>query len=141
MCLSLIALFISFHPMKTILLIEDNKDILENMTEYLELEGYNVLVSDNGKRRIELAKEFIPDLIICDVLMPRMNGYEVLQLLYATTMLHGIPFIFSTSNSEKVDRAEALKLGADDYIIKPFELETMLKMAGKWIMSGSIKRI
>ncbi len=125
--------------MKTILLIEDCKDILENLTEYLELEGYNVLISDNGKRGVELARELIPDLIICDVLMPEMDGHEVLHQLLETVKTYEIPFIFSTSNAEKVDRRAALKLGADDYIIKPFELDNLLEMAEKWIKSGSLR--
>ncbi len=123
--------------MKTILLIEDNVAILENLTEFLELEGYKVLIANNGKKGIELAGEFIPDLIICDVKMPEMDGHEVLHLLLDTVKTHDIPFIFSTSMSEKVDRTEALGLGADDYIVKPYELGTLLEMADKWIKSGS----
>ncbi len=123
--------------MKTILLIEDNKDILENLTEYLELEGYRVLFANSGKEGLELARKFIPDLIICDVLMPEMDGHEVLRLILDTAKTHEIPFIFSTSNSEKVDRTKALELGADDYIIKPFELEALLVLSKKWIKSGS----
>lgn len=123
--------------MKTILLIEDNKDILENLNEYLTLEGYNVLVATNGKKGVEVATEFVPNLIICDVLMHEMDGHEVLRLLLNSSRTNEIPFIFSTSNSEKVDRAEALALGADDYIIKPFELEALLLMSQKWIKSGS----
>ena len=126
--------------MKTILLIEDNVAILENLTEFLELEGYKILIANNGKRGLELAGEFIPDLIICDVKMPEMDGYEVLHSLLDTVKTHDIPFIFSTSMSEKVDRAEALRLGADDYIVKPYELGTLLEMADKWIRSGSIRQ-
>jgi len=123
--------------MKTILVIEDTKDILDNLTEYLEMEGYKILGADNGKKGVELAREFIPDLIICDVLMPEMNGYEVLHLLIDTAATYEIPFIFSTSMSETVDRAEALKLGANDYIVKPFDMELLLKMVKTWIKSGS----
>ncbi len=123
--------------METILLIEDTNDILENLTEYLEMEGYNVLVADNGKKGIELAKEFIPDLIICDVLMHEMDGHEVLRLLLETAKTHEIPFIFSTSMSEKYDKMESLALGADDYIVKPFELEALLTMVKSLIKSGS----
>ena len=126
-------------PAKTILLIEDNSDILENLTEYLEMEGYKIIIANNGKRGIELASEFLPDLIICDVLMPGMDGHEVLHLLLGTAKTFQIPFIFSTSNSERVDRESALSLGADDYIIKPFVLETLLEMANRWIQSGSIR--
>ena len=125
--------------MKTILLIDDNYFILENLTEYLEIEGFKILVANNGKMGVELAREFIPDLIICDVLMPQMDGHEVLRLLLDTAKTYEIPFIFSTSMSEKIERAEALELGADDYIIKPYDLETLLAMAKAWIKSGSIR--
>jgi DNA-binding response OmpR family regulator len=126
--------------MKKILLIEDTNDILENLTEYLEMEGYNILVANNGKKGVELANEFIPDLIICDVLMHDMDGHEVLRLLLDTAKTHEIPFIFSTSLSEKHDRVESLELGADDYIIKPFEPENLLKMVRTWIESGSKRK-
>ena len=123
--------------MATILLIEDNLHILENLSEYFEMEGYKILVAENGKKGIELAREYIPDLIICDTKMPLMNGYRVLQLILDLSKTYEIPFIFSTSNSENVDRTKALELGADDYIIKPFELPTLLAIAKKWIKSGS----
>jgi CheY-like chemotaxis protein len=126
--------------MKTILLIEDNNSILENLTEYFELEGYRILIANNGKRGVELARELIPDLIICDVLMPQMDGHEVLQLILETARTYEIPFIFSTSMSEKIDKTEALIAGADDYIIKPYDPEILLEMAKKWIRSGSIRQ-
>jgi len=125
--------------METILLIEDNIDILENLTEYLELEGYKVITANNGKSGVQLAKVFAPDLIICDTLMPEMGGHEVLRLLMEKTATRQIPFIFSTSNSENVDREEALRLGADDYIIKPFEVEALLKIVRTWLKSGSTR--
>ena len=125
--------------MATILLIEDSIPILENLTEYLEMEGYKILIADSGKKGIELAREHIPDLIICDTIMPGMDGYEVLYLILDLAKTHEIPFIFSTSNSEKVDRTKALALGADDYIVKPFALQTLSAMAKKWIKSGSFR--
>lgn len=123
--------------MKTILLIDDTTEILENFTEYLEMEGYKVLASNNGKKGIDLAIQFIPDLIICDVLMPEMDGHQVLGLLLNTAKIFEIPFIFSTSLSEKIDKGEALQMGADDYIIKPFEPETLLVMVKSLLKSGS----
>lgn len=123
--------------MDTILVIEDNQEILENLTEYFEMEGYNILGANNGKRGIELAGEFLPDIIICDVLMNEMNGHEVLLHLLDSHVTFCIPFIFSTSMSETIDRAEALLLGADDYIIKPFKPEDLLKLVKAWIQSGS----
>lgn len=127
--------------MATILLIEDNIPILENLTEYFEMEGFKILIADNGKKGIELAREHVPDLIICDTKMPVMDGYEVLHLLLDLVKTYEIPFIFSTSNAEKVDRIKALELGADDYIIKPFDPEALLKMAKIWIMSGSKRHV
>jgi CheY-like chemotaxis protein len=125
--------------MKTILLIEDNQDILENLTEYFEIEGYRIAGTRSGRTGVEIASDLVPDLIICDVLMPVMDGYEVLNLLLHKAKTFNIPFIFSTSMSESVDREEALKLGADDYIVKPFELDLLLRMAESWIKSGSSK--
>ena len=119
--------------MKTILLIEDRAEILDNLKEFLELEGYHVLIANNGKLGIELAKEFSPDLIICDVLMPVMDGHEVLKNILDLKMSIKSPFIFSTSLSEKIDRIDTLKLGADDYIVKPYELDELLKMVKVWI--------
>lgn len=118
-------------------MIEDNADILENLTEYMQREGYHILATSNGKMGIELAREFIPDLIICDTFMYGMDGHEVLRLLLATPITSAIPFIFSTSMSESTDRLYALALGADDYIVKPFELETLLSMTRACIKTGS----
>src|ERR1700739_2082858 len=115
--------------MKTILVIEDNNDILDNLTEYLRLAGYRVFASTNGKNGIDLAKKFIPDLIICDILMPEVDGKEVFHLLLHVPETSKIPFIFSTSICENIDGHEALKLGADDYITKPYDLDILLKMA------------
>jgi CheY-like chemotaxis protein len=126
---------------KTILLIEDTADILENLTEFLMLEGYKVIAADNGKTGLELAEKFLPDLIICDVLMPGMDGREVLRVLLDTVKIYEIPFIFSSSMSEKIDKAEALKLGADDYIVKPFDLRPLLKMIKTCIKSGSKRHV
>lgn len=114
--------------METILLIEDTGDILTNLTEYLEMEGYKILTASNGKNGIEIAEKSKPDLIICDVLMPGMDGYKVLDILKKSSKTSEIPFIFSTSMSEKMEISEAYKLGADDYIVKPFDPETLLEV-------------
>jgi DNA-binding response OmpR family regulator len=123
--------------MKSILLIEDNIDILENLAEYFELEGYRIFSTNNGDRGIEMALEFMPDLIICDMPRPGIDGYKVLRLLIANLNITRIPFIFCTTLSEKINRSDALESGADDYIIKPFELETILQMAKFCIKTGS----
>lgn len=123
--------------MKKILLIEDNSSILENLAEFLHLEGYEILVSNCGKDGIALAKNECPDLILCDVLMYEMNGHEVLSSLLNCATTKNIPFIFSTSLSENIDRLETLALGADDYIVKPYEMETLLKLIKFWLNNGS----
>ena len=123
--------------MKSILLIEDNIDILENLAEYLQQEGYHMYSTNNGNRGIEMALEYIPDLIICDMPRPGIDGYEVLRLLTGNLNLMKIPFIFCTTMSEKINRSDALESGADDYIIKPFELETILEMAKICIKTGT----
>jgi len=119
---------------KKILLIEDTAEILENFTEYLELHGYQVYGAANGKRGVALATEIHPDLIICDALMADMDGFEVLEAIRKSVQTAKIPFVFSTSLSEKIEKADALALGADDYLVKPFDLSKLVEMAEKWIV-------
>ena len=123
--------------MKSILLIEDTAEILENLTEYLEMKGYRIFSATNGQTGIEIAREVIPDLIVCDALMPEMNGHEVLRLLLDDAKTSKIPFIFSTSMSEVIDKAAALEMGADDYLVKPFELKSLLAVVEARIQAGS----
>ena len=107
--------------MKTILLIEDNPDMRENTTEILELAHYNVVTAENGKKGIKLAQEQQPDLIICDIMMPELDGYGVLHLLSKESETAGIPFIFLTAKAEKTDYRKGMTLGADDYLTKPYD--------------------
>ena len=107
--------------MKTILLIEDNIDIRENTAEILELAGYHVLTAENGKIGVERALANRPDLIICDIMMPVLDGYGVLHIVSKNPELNGIPFIFLTAKSERVDFRKGMELGADDYLTKPFD--------------------
>jgi CRP/FNR family cyclic AMP-dependent transcriptional regulator len=123
--------------MKSILLIEHNADILANLVEYFELEGYHIFSTNNGKRGLELALEFIPDLIICDTPKPGIDGQEVLSMLLNNAYTFEIPFIFCTTLCERNYRMEALEQGADDYIIKPFDVEHILAIAKACILSGS----
>ncbi len=106
--------------MRTILIIEDNEDIRENVAEILQLSDYNVLMAVNGKEGIERAQKEIPDLIICDIMMPGVDGYGVLHVLHKDPKTQNIPFIFLTSKSERSDFRSAMEMGADDYITKPF---------------------
>ena len=123
--------------MKKILLIEDNCNILENLAEYLKLEGYQVISTGNGIRGVELARELLPDLIICDMPKPGIDGYEVLRLILSTADTYEIPFIFCSTLAEAINRLDALELGADNYIVKPFELEAVLQMVKDCITTGS----
>ncbi|WP_242920116.1 response regulator [Pontibacter liquoris] len=107
--------------MKKILLIEDNQEIRENIAEILTLANYEILEAENGKLGVELAKKEIPDLIVCDIMMPQLDGYGVLHLLGGNPATAGIPFIFLTAKSEKEDFRKGMNLGADDYLIKPFD--------------------
>ncbi len=106
--------------MKHILLIEDNDEIRENTAEILELAGYKVNTSLNGKLGVEQALADKPDLIVCDVMMPVLDGYGVLHLLNKNPELKGIPFIFLTAKAERGDFRKGMEMGADDYVTKPF---------------------
>lgn len=106
---------------KTILLIEDNKDVRENTAEILELSNFKVLQANNGKIGVELANKEKPDLIICDIMMPVLDGYGVIHLLNKNPETATIPFIFLTAKSDRIDFRKGMEMGADDYITKPFD--------------------
>lgn len=106
--------------MRRVLLIEDNDEIRENTAEILELANYKVDTAANGKIGVEKALEWVPDLIICDIMMPVLDGYGVLHLLHKNETLKNVPFIFLTAKSERGDFRKGMEMGADDYITKPF---------------------
>jgi len=107
---------------KTILIIEDNTDIREGTTEILELTGrYHVLAAENGRDGVDLATTHLPDLILCDIMMPELDGYGVLYILSKNEETAHIPFIFLTAKVERSDMRKAMELGADDYLTKPFD--------------------
>jgi CRP-like cAMP-binding protein/DNA-binding NarL/FixJ family response regulator len=106
--------------MRSILLIEDNAELRDNTAEILELANYKVTPAENGKVGIQKALDNKPDLIICDVMMPELDGYGVLHLINKNPELSGIPFIFLTAKSERSDLRKGMEMGADDYITKPF---------------------
>jgi CRP/FNR family transcriptional regulator, polysaccharide utilization system transcription regulator len=107
--------------MKKVLLIEDNDEVRENTAEILELANYNVVTAKNGKIGVELATDNHPDLIICDIMMPVLDGYGVLHLLSKNTETASIPFIFLTAKTERSDIRKGMEMGADDYVTKPFD--------------------
>jgi CRP-like cAMP-binding protein/DNA-binding NarL/FixJ family response regulator len=106
--------------MKKILLIEDNDDIRNNTAEILELSGYKVMTAENGKVGVEKAIEHTPDLIICDIMMPVLDGFGVLHAIHKNETIKNTPFIFLTAKTERSDLRKGMELGADDYITKPF---------------------
>ncbi len=107
--------------MKRILVIEDNLEVRENIAEILALSHYSVLTAENGKVGVRLAQENNPDLILCDVMMPELDGFGVLHILSQNPVTAQIPFIFLTAKAEKSDFRKGMNLGADDYITKPFD--------------------
>lgn len=113
--------------MKKIILIEDNRDIRDTTAEILELADYKVFTAENGKKGVELVKHEKPDLIICDIMMPELDGYGVLRILSKNPDTSNIPFIFLSAKAEKSDLRKGMNLGADDYITKPFEEAELLE--------------
>jgi len=112
--------------MKKILVIEDNKDILDNTVEILGLSNYEAIAASSGKEGIEKASSQLPDLILCDIMMPELDGYGVLHMVQKNPKLERIPFIFLTAKTEKDDIRKGMSLGADDYITKPFDATDLL---------------
>jgi DNA-binding response OmpR family regulator len=118
--------------MKTILLIEDDAFIRENTAELLTLAGYAVRAAENGKLGVELALAEKPDLVVCDIMMPVLDGYGVLQIFNQNAQLAGVPFIFLTAKTERLDQRRGMELGADDYLTKPFsETELLSAISGR----------
>jgi CRP-like cAMP-binding protein/CheY-like chemotaxis protein len=132
--------------MKKILVIENNAGIRENIEEILELAYYNVFTAEDGKTGIEIALHQKPDLILCNVLMPQLDGYGVLHLLHKNPTIRNIPFIFMSAVADRAEMRKGMELGADDYIIQPFEktellqaIECRLKRA-EWLKQEFVAR-
>ena len=106
---------------KTVLIIEDNNDIRENIFEILQLADYIVYEAQNGKAGVELAIKHKPDIILCDIMMPELDGYGVLYILNKNPETANIPFIFLTARAERLDLRKGMEMGADDYLTKPFD--------------------
>ena len=113
--------------MAKILIIEDTFELRESIADALRLEGYEVFLAIDGESGIKLAWECMPDLILCDILMPGMDGYDVLQALKTNFGQLPFPFIFITALSERKNFREGMELGADDYLVKPFTVYELLK--------------
>ena len=113
--------------MKKILVIEDQSDVRENIAELLEISGFEVLTAEDGAVGVDMALEHKPDLILCDVMMPRLDGFTVLNILSKRPETSDVPFIFLTAKTEKEDIRKGMNLGADDYITKSFSKEELIQ--------------
>lgn len=112
--------------MSKILVIEDQPQMRKNIATILEMENFQVFIAENGRRGVELARVQKPDLVICDVMMPELDGYGVLQELRAESVTATVPFIFLTAKSDRLDLRNGMNLGADDYLTKPVAREELL---------------
>ena len=112
--------------MKTILLIENDVIVRENTAELLEMAGFAVLTAENGQLGVAQALATKPDLVVCDIMMPVLDGYGVLQIFNQNAQLAGVPFIFLTAKTERLDLRRGMDLGADDYLTKPFDKAELL---------------
>ncbi len=134
----------------SILIIDDNKHIRTQINLVLKLEGYQTFMASNGTEGVQTAREVMPNLIICDIMMPELDGYGVLGMLRGNAMTADIPFLFLSAKAEKQDIRQGMNLGADDYLWKPFSTEDLLKAiearldryeTTKRILSGKISAL
>lgn len=126
--------------MKTVLLIEDNEGIRENTAEILDMAGYKVLTANNGKAGVELALEHKPDLVICDIMMPVLDGYGVLHMLQRNNETKDIPFIFLTAKAERSAFRKGMEMGADDYITKPFHGTELVQAVSSRLKKAALRK-
>lgn len=122
--------------MATVLVIEDDRSILENTLEILEYEGFDVIGAGDGREGLAQVQRNSPDMIICDILMPKLDGYGVLRALRSDPMTQQIPLVFiSAAPSEEV-LAATTKMGASDYLVKPFRASDLLRVVNAILQSG-----
>ena len=127
--------------MSKILVIEDNKSIKQTILDLLDSKGFEIYSACNGNEGIELAKKVIPDLIICDIIMPLKNGFDVIKELSGDLSTSLIPFIFLSAKAEKDDIREGIELGAADYITKPFRLGELLNVINIRIKKSKVLKL
>lgn len=113
--------------MKKILVIEDAQSLRKDILEMLGFEGYEAAGAENGLVGLQKAREFMPDLIICDIMMPGMDGYRVLEELHKDPVMVRIPFVFLTARTDRVDQRQGMEMGADDFLTKPFTAAELLR--------------
>ena len=119
-------LFKEILPSKTILIVDDKTNNLQLLSRYLENDNYNILIAQSGKKAIHIAEAISPDLILLDVMMPKINGFKVCRRLKSNSQTKDIPIIFMTALAETKNKVQGLELGAVDYITKPVEKEELI---------------
>ena len=119
--------------MKKILIVDDEQDIVESLKFVLEVSGYVCYTAYNGEDGLRLAKEIMPDLIILDVMMPKINGYKISRLLKYDKKYQNIPILMITARSQEEDKLIGEETGADEYITKPFELDTVVDKVNQYL--------
>ena len=120
-------MMVTTQAMKKILVVEDEASLRKDIIEMLSYEGFDVIGAENGRVGITQAQQHLPDLIICDIMMPELNGYDVLAELRKESKTATIPFIFLTARTDKMDRRQGMEQGADDYLTKPFAIQELLR--------------
>lgn len=118
--------------MMKILVVEDENVIRENTLEMLEIKGHNAIGAFNGNDAIEKLNSFDPDIIFCDIMMPQMDGFEFLKLFKMMPKSMNVPFIFLSAKAEQQDREYAMRLGANDFLLKPFSFSDLFEVINKY---------
>jgi len=111
---------------KKLLLIDDDPNLILLVKDYLEFRGYEVITAENGREALEILSQQMPDMIICDIMMPEMDGYTFVERVRQNPDLDGIPFLFLSAKGQSQDRVKGLSKGADVYMVKPFEPEELV---------------
>lgn len=119
--------------MKRILIIEDNTDIRENLEEYLMLCDFDVMIAQDGEVGLSKIQEKHPHLILCDIAMPKMDGFQVLEQIKSDKKTATIPFVFITSSAQKKDLEKGMSVGADAYLTKPFQMQELTKVIDQFV--------
>ena len=123
--------------MKKILVIEDDANIRESLVELLEMKSFTLLSADNGTDGLKLAQEQVPDLILCDVMMPGLNGYEVVEAIRKDSRLAKLPFIFLSAKAMDSDVEYGKNLGANSYLTKPFRAQDLFSVVDDLLDNNS----
>lgn len=119
--------------MKKILIVDDEQDIVESLKFVLESCGYTCYCAYNGEDGLKLARQIVPDLIVLDVMMPRINGYKISRLLKFDAKYKNIPILMVTARTQEEDKLIGEETGANEYITKPFDLDNVVKIVQKYL--------